>query len=79
MSNETIGTRVFGKRNIRERWFECAIMGCHVPESETEVIAEPLPHAGLRVCLRHKDPMDYNTREKLQPAGSRISTTENLP
>lgn len=77
MSNPAIGIRVEGKRLLRQRWYECAVMGCHVPESETVVPEWPHKHAGLRVCFKHLDPLSYNELEMLNPP--RTSTTEEGP
>ena len=77
MSDSYIGTREFGKRNIHERWFVCAIMGDVKPESQTVVLRWPSRFAGLRVCHQHLDEMDYEERFRIQPP--RISSTEHEP
>lgn len=63
MAQEMVGTRAYGRSHREERWFECALCGAPTPESETEVPVFPMPHAGLRVCLRascHDEPSaDY--------------------
>lgn len=75
--NPSIGTRAYGKRMIRERWYECAILGEVVPESETVVPVPPHPHAGSRVCLKCFDERDYLTNTILAPP--RVSQTEGEP
>lgn len=77
MANPSIGTREYGKRAIRERWYSCAILGEHVPESETVVPMPPHPHAGQRVCMECYDERDYRMNEIQTPP--KVSETENLP
>lgn len=67
MSDASIGTRAYGKRNTRERWYECAIMGEVVPESETVVLRPPRRFAGMRVCFRHLDEMDLEELQRTRP------------
>jgi hypothetical protein len=75
--NAAVGTRVDGKRMIRERWYECAILGEHVPESQTVVPQPPHPHAYQRVCLKCFDEPDYAMRIQQNPP--RPSNTEGEP
>ncbi len=77
MSNPSIGTRVYGKRSIGERWYQCAILDEHVPESQTIIIPPPRDRAGMRVCLRCYDDMSYDERVRMNPPIP--STTENEP
>jgi len=75
--NPSIGTREYGKRAIRERWYTCAILGEVVPMSQTVVPSHPHPHAGQRVCMNCYDEKDYNMNRVLAPP--RVSDTEGLP
>jgi hypothetical protein len=83
MDDPVIGTRVDGKRHIRERWYSCDICGRHVPMSDTTVPDAPHPHAGRRLCLTSGsivgcfDDNDYQMNVALGPP--RPSSTELLP
>lgn len=63
----TTSGRNYGKRSVRERWFHCAIGGELVRESETTIPVPPHPQAGLRVCKKDYDEIDYATRRSLTP------------
>lgn len=67
MADELIGTREYGKRAIGERWYQCAITGRVVPESETVVPTWPHPHAGQRIWLGAFDEPDYEMNRLLDP------------
>lgn len=61
MSDWTTGVRVYGKISRRERWYRCAIMGEHVPESETLIETNPTsPYRNMRVCQSHRDERSYD-------------------
>ena len=80
MGDETIGTRAYGKRFARSRWYECSVCGQVKMQNETVVPTPPHPQAGLRVCLTGAhcfDELDYATHERISPP--RISPTEDLP
>ena len=59
--------RFYGKRQIDERWFFCAIGGELVPESDTTTPIPPHPQAGLRVCKRDYDELDHGTLRTIIP------------
>lgn len=77
MSTTAIGTRVEGKRTLKQRWYECAILGEHVPEDETIVPMPPHPHAYQRICLKCYDEPDYGMNR--QQAPPRIGEDEKEP
>lgn len=78
MSDVSIGTREYGQRGVRkERAYHCAVMDEVVYESETIIPVWPAKFAGLRVCLKHADPLSYAEQETLNPP--RRSSTEDGP
>jgi hypothetical protein len=60
-SDRHIGTRAYGQRPRREPWYESAVLGRVVPESETIILNRPGdPRDGMRVWVGELDAPGYD-------------------